>query len=83
MRNIINKTLRSSVYNALVNSHLSYAISVWGYGASESKLKQLFVLQKQCLRNLFKIRKVSKYIKGHTKPIFDENRILTVHNLYH
>ena len=48
MRNIINKTLRSSVYNALINSHLSYAISVWGYGASESKLKLLFVLQKQC-----------------------------------
>ena len=43
----------------------------------------LALIQKQCLRNLFKIRKVSKYIKGHTKPIFNENRILTVHNLYH
>ena len=82
MRQIINTSLRKSVYNALVNSHLSYAISVWGNGASETQLKPLFILQKKCLRNLFKIKRESKLLRGHTKPTFTENNILTVHNLY-
>ena len=82
MRKVINNNLRSSVYNALVNSHLSYGISVWGCGGSENKLKPLFVLQKKCLRNLFKIRRESKFVKGHTKTTFNKNGILTVHNLY-
>ena len=47
MRRIITKNLRSSVYNALVNSHLSYGISVWGSSASQSKLNNLSVLQKK------------------------------------
>ena len=47
MRRIITKNLRSSVYNALVNSHLSYGISVWGSSASQTKLNNLFVLQKK------------------------------------
>ena len=82
MRRIINSGLRKSVYNALVNSHISYGISVWGSGASEKKLKPIFILQKKCLRNLFKIKRESKLIKGHTKLTFNENKILTVHNLY-
>ena len=82
MRNVIKGNLRKSVYNALVNSHLSYAISVWGSGACTSKLKQLFTLQKRCFRNLFKIPRLSKFIKGHTKKAFFDNGILTVHNLY-
>ena len=82
MRRIITKSLRNSVYNALVNSHLSYAISVWGSGANESKLKPLFTIQKRCLRNLFKIRKVSEFIKGHTKSTFNNHKILSVYNLY-
>ena len=78
MRKVIHNNLRNSVYNALVNSHLSYGISVWGSGGSENKLKPLFVIQKRCLRNLFKIRRNSKFVKCHTKT----NGILTVHNLY-
>ena len=77
MRCIITKNLRSSVYNALVNSHLSYGISVWGSSASQTKLNNLFVLQKKAIRNLFGIKKESKNIKGHIK----QNKILTVHNL--
>ena len=81
MRRIINDKIRTSVYNALVNSHLSYGISVWGNAASETKLQKLFVLQKKCLRNLFNIKKIDKHTKGHTKRIFNENGILTIHNL--
>ena len=53
MRNIINSNLRISVYNALVNSHLSYAISVWGNGANVTKLKPLFILQKKKITKPF------------------------------
>ena len=83
MRRIITPSLRNSVYNALVNSNFSYAISVWGSGANESKLKPLLTIQKRCLRNLFKVRKQSKYIKGHTKTTFNSHYILTVYNLYY
>ena len=81
MRRIITKNLRSSVYNALVNSYLSYGISVWGSSASQSKLNNLFVLQKKAIRNIFGIKKESKNVKGHTKQTFNDNKILTVHNL--
>ena len=80
MRRIITKNLRSSVYNALVNSHLSYGISVWGSSASQTKLNNLFY-RKKAIRNLFGIKKESKNVKGHTKHTFNDNKILTVHNL--
>ena len=74
--------MKSSVYNALVNSQLTYAITVWGGNATGDRLKPLFTLQKRALRNLYGLRRVSKHVKAHTKPIFKENNILTVYNLY-
>ena len=41
MRRVINKNLRVSVYNALVNSQFTYNISVWGSTASKSKVNNL------------------------------------------
>ena len=73
--------MASSVYNALVNSNMSYAISVWG--ANHSNLNQLFIIQKKCLRNLYSIKRISKHIPGHTKDIFNDNKILTIYNLYY
>ena len=60
MRRIITKNLRASVYNALINSHLAYGISIWGSSASQVKLKNLFVLQKKAIRNQFGIKKNQK-----------------------
>ena len=80
MRNVIPKKLRCSVYHSIINSQFSYAISTWG--GSESNLKHIFILQKRALRNLFGIKKVSKFIKGHTKEVFAEYKILTVYNVY-
>ena len=82
MRRVISPAMLKSVYNALVNSNLSYAISVWGSGGCRSKLHPLFVIQKQCLRNLFGIRKRSVFVKGHTKNTFNSNSILTMYNLF-
>ena len=82
MRKQIPVKLKTSVYNAIVNSQLSYAISVWGGCANGDKIKPLFILQKRALRNLFSIRRVSKHVRGHTKPIFQKLKILTVYNVY-
>lgn len=83
MRKVITPSIRNSVYNALVNSNLSYAISVWGSGACRNKLKPLFIIQKRCIRNLFGIHKLSRFRKGHTKNVFNSNNILTIYNLYY
>ncbi len=82
MRKIIPKNLKNSVYNAIVNSQMSYAITVWGGTVTNDSLNKLFLLQKRALRNLFSIRRVSKHIKGHTKNIFSQNKILTIYNMY-
>ena len=82
MRRVIPKKLKISVYNAIVNSQLSYAIPVWGSFATGDSLRPLFLLQKRALRNLFCIRRESKHVKGHTKSTFNEHRILTVYNVY-
>ena len=47
MRNVIPKNLKVSVYNAIVNSQFSYAISVWGGYATSDSLKPIFLLQKK------------------------------------
>lgn len=80
MRKVIPKKLGTTIYNAIVNSQLSYAIAVWG--GRENDLHKLFILQKRALRNLFGIKKVSKFVRGHTKQIFHSKKILTVFNIY-
>ena len=82
MRRIIPKNLKISVYNAIVNSQLSYAIPVWGGFATNDSLKPLFILQKKALRNLFCIKRMSKHIPGHTKSTFNDLQILSVYNIY-
>ena len=82
MRKIIPPKLKTSVYNAIVNSQMSYAITVWGGTVTGDKLKPLFMLQKRALRNLFSIRRVSRFVKGHTKSIFHKYNILTIYNIY-
>ena len=66
----------------LVNSQIMYRISVWGSGGSLSNLSTLFAAQKKAIRNLFNIPGISRHCPGHTKGCINENKILTVHNLY-
>ena len=82
MRKVIPKNMRTSIYNAIVNSQLSYAIPVWGGFDSNDSLYNLFILQKKALRNLFAIRRESRFVRGHTKPVFGQFNILTVYNIY-
>ena len=91
-----------NIYHTLFESHMSYAISVWG-GVSNNILEKLFITQKRCIRMLFgteltfdnpeyynKCARAKTYNEHmhpnyeleHTKPIFKQLNILTVHNLY-
>ena len=45
------KSLRPPVFNALVNSHISYGITVWG--GNSVNLEKVFRTQKKCIRSLF------------------------------
>ena len=83
--------LRSSVFNALINSHIFYPIPVWG--GNPSKLNNVFTSQKKALRALFRIKSsrvinpkdTSKTYKlvGNTKKVFNDNNILTALNIYY
>ena len=83
LRKTAPKRMLVSIFNALVQSYISYGISVWGHGGETSKLKDLFVAQKRAIRNIFGVRRINKVQAGHTKSAFTDNNILTVHNLYY
>jgi hypothetical protein len=82
LRKSLPKSLRTSVFNAIIQSTITYAISVWGSGGCKSKLMPVFVAQKQAVRSLYGIRRINRYLRGHTKSCFNNNRILSVYNLY-
>jgi len=134
--------LHKQIYHTLFESHLTFAISVWG-GVSQNIIDPVFITQKRCIRMIFgdndaykdkyatcarsrpiscqvlkhgsqnnphtnrqakpcakcscMKRKTSKslikpfccqlldeefYAKESTKPLFKQNELLTVHNLY-
>ena len=102
IKNNIPSHLHKDLYHTLFESHLSYAITVWG-NLSQNKVEPLFTLQKKCIRILFgdkeayldKFRTCARvrplgsqildsefYTKEHTKPIFNKEKLLTIHNLY-
>jgi hypothetical protein len=98
----IPNTLHKTLYHTLFESHMGYGITVWG-GISDNKLKNIFTVQKHCMRvmfgdkeaylNKFKTSARSRgfgsqtlgqefYEREHTKPLFTQHGIMTVHNLY-
>ena len=52
IKNFLPSQLHKQIYHSLFESHLTYAISVWG-GVSINKLNQIFCTQKKCLRIIF------------------------------
>ena len=97
IRHFIPKKQFKSIYFSLFESHITYCISVWG-GVGKVHIDKLFRLQKQCIRMLFgdqnmfmskfsaqttdEILDSDFYGREHTKPLFKENNILIIHNLY-
>ena len=102
IKHLIPESLHKQIYHTLFESHLSYAVSVWG-GIGTNKLNPLFLTQKKCLRVMFgdteafldkfrtcaRTREYGSQILGveffereHTKPLFVNNELLCIQNLY-
>ena len=52
IKKCLPESLYKQIYHSLFESHLGYAISVWG-GITNNQLKPLFITQKKCIRILF------------------------------
>ena len=79
LRNCLPSKLIRPVFESLIQANLRYAICVWG--SYSNKMLPLFKLQKDAIRILYKLPRVS-YAKPHTKPTFISEHLLTVYSLY-
>ena len=75
------KILRK-IYMALIQPYLIYCISLWGFSLSSAYMNKLFVLQKKCIRIIAGKTAKENGMFQHTKPIFQNLKILTIFNLY-
>ena len=75
---------RLLVYNSLVQSHLNFCSSIWGF-AAKSNIDKLLTVQKKAIRSVMPGFVQYFYKDGitpaHTKPAFKEYNILTVQSL--
>jgi len=76
LRNVANKKLILTVYNAMVESILNYAIIVWG-SAYDNVLETVTIAQKSILKIIY--RKERQYP---TEMLFNETHILPVNLKY-
>ena len=72
----LTREVKKMLYKSLVESHLNYALSVWG-GASDSLLDPIIKLQKKAIR----ICTQSKY-NAHATPLFGRISALKFKDLY-
>ena len=85
-RHILNMQSLKLLYYSFIQSHMVYCSGVWGLG-SKTSLNSIFLSQKRAVRimsftKLYKKDKLSGvYTYGHTKKIFKEYNLLSVHNL--
>ena len=52
IKKCLPESLHKQIYHSLFESHLGFAISVWG-GVSHNQLLPLFITQKKCVRMIF------------------------------
>lgn len=74
LRSSVNTSTLKTLYFGTVQSVLSYGLVCWGNCTGISKI---FIMQKRIIRTMFNIPFLSS-----CRPIFKNNRILTLHCLY-
>ena len=86
LKNTVPDSVIKLLYNSFIQSHLYYCSNVWGLG-SKSSLDKIFSSQKKAIRVISE-KPINQYynpetgeLPGHTKPIFNNYEILTVHNI--
>ena len=80
VRKILPLAALKSLYSALILSHLTYGIKLWGQDfQTETKAKQhaAFIIQKRAVRFITR----NKYF-SHTSPLFKENNLLKLPDIY-
>ena len=73
-RNFLSKRALRCLYFALVHSHLTYGIHVWG---NSMTIIKIITLQKRAIRTINKV-----WYRSNTEPLFKSNRILTFEDMY-
>ena len=86
LKGIVPLNVIKLLYNSFIQAHIYYCPTIWGLG-SKSSLDKIFSAQKKAIRtisenyiNYYYDKKTGKP-PGHTKPIFNDNQILSVHNI--
>ena len=74
-KHILPKTHRKLIYNALIESHLTYGITLWGH-TYKSHLRQIATQQKKSLRFIS-----NTTYNAHTDPLFESSKILKLNDL--
>ena len=76
--------VKMQIFQSLIQSHLNYCSIVWGFTA-KSNIESLFRIQKKGIRAIVPGFINYKYrdgeLPGHTKPYFNEYKILGVHGV--
>ena len=65
-----------NIYYALVHSYLMYCNAIWG-GTYISHLQPLIILQKKCIRIVFK-----RNYTAHTLPLFFSGKVLQIKHIH-
>ena len=74
LRNFLPKHALRCLYFALVHSHLTYGIHVWG---NSMTIKKIITLQKRAIHTINKV-----WYRSHTEPLFKSNQILKFEDMY-
>lgn len=83
LKSTVPQKILRSIYYALVQPYLLYALPLWGSNHSCKLFKDIFILQKKALRIITnRTNKIHKMFQ-HTKQLFKKTNILTIHNLYY
>ena len=75
---------RLQIYHSFIQSHINFCSLVWGFSC-KSNIDAIFTKQKKGMRAVipgfinYNFR--DGLLPGHTKPAFNEYKILTVHNI--
>ena len=73
-KDFLSKHALRCLYFALVHSHLTYGINVWGNSVN---IKKIITLQKRAIRTINKV-----WYRSHTEPLFKSNQILKLEDMY-
>ena len=75
VKNMLPRKILLTLYFALVHSHLTYCVSIYGC-ATKTSLNKIFMKQKKAIRTICNVN-----MRTHTAPLFLEQKILTIEKM--